>query len=111
MRTMILEVDPGPADRHPIFAGVIADAETKRPWDGVLLAPLKIRVHSHWACRMVFGGAAWTILTSRHQTLPLGAHFLTEAGQLRLVVLPLEDFATGRGLAEAVHGSLRESPR
>ena len=76
-----------------------------------MLAPLKIRVKSHWACGMVFGGVAWTVLTSRHQTLPLEGHFLTEAGELRLTALPLKDFAIGSGLTDAISGSLRAKPR
>jgi len=68
-------------------------------------------VKSHWASRMVFGGVAWTVLTSSHQTLPLEGHFLTEAGELRLTALPLKDFAIGSGMAEAINGSLRQKPR
>ena len=111
MRAMLLSADAGPMDQYPIYAGVIVDSETSKPWDGVILAPLKIRVKPHWACRMIFGGVAWTVLTSSHQTLPLQGHLLTEAGELKLPVLSLEEFATGSGLSEAISGSLREKPR
>ena len=110
MRSMLVDVNPGPMGLYPIFAGVIVD-EDGQLWDGAMLTPLKIRVKAHWACRMVFGGVAWTVLTSRHQTLPLGGHFLSESGDLRLPVLPRKDFFVESGLAEAVHGSLREKPR
>jgi hypothetical protein len=110
MRSMLIDVDPGPMDLYLIFAGVIVDEEGQ-PWDGAMLAPLRIRVKAHWACRMVFGGVAWTVLTSRHQTLPLEHHFLSEFGDLRLPALPRKDFFVESGLAEAVHGSLREKPR
>jgi hypothetical protein len=107
MRSMLINVDPGPKDLYPIFAGVIVDEEGQ-PWDGAMLSPLKIRVKAHWACRMVFGGVAWTVLTSHHQTLPLDDHFLSESGDLRLPALPRKDFFVESGLAEAVQGSLRE---
>jgi hypothetical protein len=111
MRRMIVETDPGPVEQYPVFAGVIVEQETKTPWDGAIVAPRKIRVNSHWALRMVFGGAVWTVLTSRHQTLVLDGYFLTEAGRVKLVLLPLEDFVVGSGLAKAVHSSLREGRR
>lgn len=107
MRRMLIDVDPGPMELYPIFAGVIVDEEG-HPWDGAMLAPLRTRVKAHWACRMVFGGVVWTVLTSRHQTLPLEHHFLSETGDLRLLALPREDFFVKSGLSEAVRGSLRE---
>lgn len=107
MRSMLINAEPGPGGLYPIFAGVIVDEEG-RPWDGAILAPLKIRVKAHWACRMVFGSVAWTVLTSSHQTLPLEQHFLSESGDLRLTALSRKDFFVESGLAEAVHGSLRE---
>ena len=111
MRAMLMNADPGPMHQYPIFAGVIVDTDTNQPWDGVMLAPLKIRVKSHWARRMVFGGAAWTVLTSRHQTLPLEGHFLSERGELILPVLPLREFAIGSGLTHAVRASTGGKPR
>ena len=81
MRNMLLNSEAGPRGLYPIFAGLIVDEE-RRPWDGAMLAPLKIRVRTHWACRMVFGGVSWTVLTSSHQTLPLEQHFLSESGDI-----------------------------
>jgi len=107
MRSMLMSADPGPADLYPIYAGVIVDEEG-RPWDGAMLAPLRIRIKAHWACRMVFGSVVWTVLTSSHQTLPLEQHFLSGSGDLRLPALPRKDFFVESGLAEAVRGSLRE---
>jgi hypothetical protein len=101
IRLMLLDAKPGPMHWYPIFAGVIVDGDTGKPWDGVILGPTKMRVTSHWACRMVFAAVSWTVLTSRHQTLPLEDYFLTEGGQLRLRALPLRDFALGSGLTEA----------
>ena len=110
MRGMLINADPGPGDRYPIFGGVIVDEEGQ-PWDGAMLAPLKIRVKAHWACRMVFGCVAWTVLTSGHQTLPLEEHFLSESGDLRLPALPRKDFFVESGLAEAINASMGEKPR
>ena len=107
IRNMLINVDPGPKQQYPIFAAVIVDEEG-RPWDGAMLMPLRIRVKTHWACRMVFGCVAWTVLTSRHQTLPLEEHFLAESGDLRLPVLPRKRFFVESGLSEAVRGSMRE---
>ena len=110
MRSMLINVDPGPRGLYPIFAGVVVDEEG-HPWDGAILTPLRVRVKAHWACRMVFGCVAWTVLTSRHQTLPFEEHFLSESGDLRLPTLPRKRFFVESGLAEAVHGSVREKPR
>ena len=105
MRKMLLAKSPGPADQYPIYAGLIVEPHTREPWDRVMLAPLKIRVRSNWASRMVFGAVAWTVLTSSHQTLGLESHFLTEAGELRLAIFPWRDFVRASGLLEAVQGS------
>lgn len=107
MRSMLIRADPGPARQYPIFAGVIVDEEG-RPWDGAILAPLKVRVGQHWACRMVFAAVAWTVLTSSHLSLPLKQYFLSESGDLRLRVLPRKDFFVQSGLAKAVRGSMRK---
>jgi hypothetical protein len=101
IRRMILEGDPGTRDDYPIYAGLIIDPETQGLWDQVIMVPLRIRVGPHWACRSVFGGASWTVLTSSHQTLPLHGHFLTETGELRLTRMLWQDFARVSGLVEA----------
>jgi hypothetical protein len=100
IRKMILDGNPGTRNNYPIFAGLIVDPETREHWDQVILSPLRIRVGPHWACRMVFGGASWTVITSSHQTLPLQRHFLTEAGELGLTIITLPEFARVTGLVQ-----------
>lgn len=100
IRKMILDGDPGTSDNYPIFATLIVDPETRELWDQVILSPLRIRVGPHWACRMVFGGASWTVITSSHQTLSLQSHFLTEAGELGVSIITWPEFARVTGLVE-----------
>ncbi len=100
IRRMILEGDPSTSVNYPIFAGLIVDPESRGLWDQVILAPLQIRVGSHWSYRMVFGGASWTVITSSHQPLTLQDHFLNEAGGLRLTVITWPEFAKVTGLVE-----------
>lgn len=100
IRRMILEEEPGTSLNYPILTGLIIDPESRGLWDQVILAPLRIRVGSHWSCRMVFGGASWTVITSSHQPLTLQDHFLNEAGELRLTVITWPEFARVTGLVE-----------
>jgi hypothetical protein len=101
IRQLLFSGDPGPADHYQIYAGLIVDPDSRELWDCVILAPLRIRVRGLWAYRLVFGGASWTILISRHQALPIAGHFLTEFGCLRLPSLGWPDFARESGLVEA----------
>lgn len=100
IRRMILDGDPGASDHYPIFAGLIVDPETRELWDQVILSPLRTRVGPHWACRMVFGGASWTVITSSHQPRTLQDHFLSESGDLRFTVVTWTEFAKVTGLVE-----------
>lgn len=110
IRRMILKDDPGTSETYPIFAGLIIDPETHGLWDQVILEPLQIRVGPHWAYRVVFGGAAWTIITSSHYTLSLQGHLLTENGELRLSVITWPEFARVTGLAEVAWNLKKLTP-
>jgi hypothetical protein len=109
MRKMLLEQSAGAEDAYPIYAGLIVDPGTRALWDQVVLVPIKIRVGPHWVLRMVFGGAAWTVMTSSHQTLPLNGYFLRESGELVFPVLSSSDFAKASGLVHAAHQAHRKA--
>ena len=108
VRGMVLEDRPGGFLDYPIFAGLVVDPETKGICDNVMLQPLKIKARSHWAIRMVFAGASWTVLTSSHQSLPFEEKFLQDDGQLTFLTLSLPEFAKRSGMAEAIHDSLKQ---
>lgn len=102
VRRLLLASDPGSPDCYPIFAGLIVDPESRELWDSVILAPLRLRIQSLWAYRLVFAGAAWTVLISGRQTLPIRRYFLTESGELRFPSVGWPDFARESGLVDAV---------
>ena len=110
IRKMILNGDPGPLDKYQILAALIIDTATGEVWDELVVSPRKTRVNTHWASRVVFGGACWTVLTSSHPMYQLSDYVLTEAGDLRLPVLSHSDFVRGTGVAAAIRRSLEEDP-
>jgi hypothetical protein len=84
IRQMLLNRDPRSVDDYRIFAGLIWDADTKRVWDKVMMTPVRMKVGGLWAYRLIFGGASWTVMVSRHAH-PLGDRFcLAEEGALPL---------------------------
>ena len=101
IREMLLKGEPGPVEEYPIYAGLIIDPQSRQIWDQVIFAPVRIRAHGLWSYRLVFGGASWTIIISRHRTFPFPAFLLTKDGKLRLPSLSWEVFAREAGLIEA----------
>jgi hypothetical protein len=104
MRRQLLDEGPGPADEYPIYAGLIYDLATQRRWDNVLLPPVRIKVESRWAYRMVFGGASWTVVVSGRGPLTSDSMALKEDGRIGLTVCDWKRFARLSGAVAAVRG-------
>jgi hypothetical protein len=100
IRNMIFKGDPRTSEDYRVYVGLIIDPQTHALWDKIILLPLRIRVDGHWASRMVFGGASWTVITSGHQMPRLHGRVLTETGELRLPLITWPDFARAAGLVE-----------
>ncbi len=92
--------------RYPVFGGLIVDPSSRELWDNIVLLPLRLRVGGLWAYRLVFAGASWTVLVSRHYTLGIEPYFLTEDGTLRLPTIGWPDFARETGLPETARSVL-----
>jgi hypothetical protein len=102
IRQMLLNRHPGAVDDYRIFAGLIWDADTKRVWDKVIMTPVRIKVSGLWAYRLIFAGASWTVMVSRHAH-PLGDRFcLTEEGALPLTCSPWQRVAQLAGALDVV---------
>jgi len=99
---MLLANDPGESSKYPIFGVLLLEPETKAVWDNVMLLPLKIKIDGRWACRMVFGGAAWTVITSSHRSDTFTAFELKDSGTINLLTQSIGAFATESGLSEVV---------
>lgn len=109
IRRMLLETDPGTGRDYRVFVGLIRDDNTGLRWDNVLLVPLRIRFEGLWAYRLVFGGASWTIVVSRHKPLPYDRFALAEDGSLPLTCCSWERFAREAGAVEILCQFSREA--
>jgi hypothetical protein len=101
IRSMLLEEAAGPDTSYRIYAGLIVDPVTNCLWDEVLLHPLRIRVGSLWAYRMIFAGASWTLVVSSGR-LSVPSVCLRAEGSMVTFATPWPEFARAAKLPEAV---------
>lgn len=102
---MLLANDPGEPREYPIIGVLLVEPEARAAWDNVLLLPMKTKIDGRWACRMVFGGAAWTVITSSHSTATFEAFELKSSGTITMLTQSVGAFAVDSGLSEVVHGA------
>jgi hypothetical protein len=100
IRQMLLRGEPGCETEYSVVAGLLVDPETGLRWDGVVMAPMRVKVSGHWAIRSVFGGAVWTVFTTSHRTLPFELVSVREDGTLLLSARSCEEYARESGMVD-----------
>ncbi len=79
---MLLDENPGTPDKYAIFGGLLVWPRTYHVCFGVIGGPMHLKLDGHHAYQMVFGGAVWDVVVSRHAKLGIDPYALKEDGSI-----------------------------
>lgn len=101
IRKMLLEVQPGPEDRYPIFGYAVVHHTTRRPLQMISL-PQASKMNGQRCYGMMYGGVEWWICVASHRNSEFMRGSLRSNGSMPIMPMPMNEVGSVRSAQRAL---------